>query len=43
MVTFKWLYEKYPEETFDVALRYPEIKRGVRFWIRVWKEKSATN
>lgn len=36
----KWLYEKYPEETFYVAMRYPEIKRGVRFWIRHWKEKT---
>ncbi|MCM8806521.1 MAG: hypothetical protein ABIN23_07190 [candidate division WOR-3 bacterium] len=36
----KWIYDKFPEETYDVALRYPEMKRGVKFWIRLWKEKK---
>lgn len=36
----KWLYENYPEETYQVSMKYPEVKRGVRFWIRLWKEKG---
>ena len=34
------IYEKYPEETFTLAMRYPDVKRGVRFWIRRWHERS---
>lgn len=36
----KYLYKKYPDETNYVAFRYPEIKRGVKFWIKLWKEKE---
>lgn len=31
------LYRFYPEETEKIAFKYPDIKRGVRFWIRRWK------
>jgi len=34
----KELYNEYPEETFKIAFKYPEIKRGVKFWIKKWKE-----
>jgi len=32
----RWVYKRYPEQTSDIAFRYPDIKRGVRFWIRYW-------
>lgn len=36
----KWIYERYPKETYNIAFKYPEIKRGVKFWIKLWKKKS---
>ncbi len=36
----KWVYKKYPEETYDIAFKYPEIKRGVKFWIKWWGENG---
>jgi len=36
----KWVYKKYPQETYDVIMRYNEIKRGVKFWIKLWKERE---
>ena len=33
----KKIYKLYPEETYKIALKYPEIKRGVKFWIKRWK------
>lgn len=35
----KMLYKKYPCQTLDIAFRYPEIKRGVKFWLRWWHER----
>jgi len=34
----KELYNRYPKETFKIAFKYPEIKRGVKFWVKRWKE-----
>lgn len=31
------IYKLYPEETFKISFKYPEIKRGVKFWIKRWK------
>ncbi|GAB5047484.1 hypothetical protein [Thermodesulfovibrio sp. TK110] len=31
------LFKLYPEETYKIAMKYPEVKRGVRFWIKRWK------
>lgn len=36
----KWVYRKYPEETSDIAFKYPGIKRGVKFWIKWWRENG---
>lgn len=36
----KWLYRNYPEETYEIAIKYPEIKRGVKFWIKWWRENG---
>lgn len=36
----KDIYKKYPEETLNIAFKYPEIKRGIKFWIRLWKEQN---
>ncbi|CUT04185.1 hypothetical protein [Candidatus Chrysopegis kryptomonas] len=36
----KWLYKKFSSQTYYVAFTYPEIKRGVKFWIKLWKEKG---
>ncbi|MCL5408448.1 MAG: hypothetical protein M1135_00250 [Candidatus Omnitrophica bacterium] len=35
----KWIFQKYPEETYTISLKYPDIKRGVKFWIKYWYEK----
>ena len=35
----KRLYSLYSDEIYDTAFRYPEIKRGVRSWMKVWYEK----
>ena len=32
----KRLYEMYPKEILSVIERYPDIKRGVRYWIKKW-------
>ncbi len=34
----KKLYEMYPEETYTTAFRYPEIKRGIKFWLKRWRD-----
>lgn len=34
----RWVYKKYPEETYKIALKYPEIKRGVKSWIKWWHD-----
>lgn len=36
----KWVYKNYREETYEIAMKYPSIKRGVIFWIKLWKEKE---
>jgi hypothetical protein len=36
----KYIFKKYPKETYVIAFRYPEIKRGVKFWIKLWKTKK---
>lgn len=33
----KKIYNMYPDETYRIAFKYPEIKRGVRFWIKRWR------
>ncbi len=33
----KKIYSLYPEETYKIAFKYPEIKRGVKFWIKKWR------
>jgi len=35
----KWLYEKYPEQCYEFINRYPDIRRGVKFWIEKWYEE----
>ncbi|MCM8767988.1 MAG: hypothetical protein NC921_04305 [Candidatus Omnitrophica bacterium] len=37
----KEVYKKYPEQTFNIAFKYPEIKRGIKFWIKKWKEEKS--
>lgn len=32
----KRVYEHYPEECRDIVSRYPDIKRGVKYWIKEW-------
>lgn len=36
----RWLYQTYPEESWDIAQRYPEIKRGIKFWLKRWKDEG---
>lgn len=32
----KGIYQYYPEEVYDVVKKYPDIKRGVKFWVKKW-------
>ncbi len=34
------VYNMYPKQTYDIASRYNHIKRGVKFWIKLWKEEN---
>lgn len=34
------IYSLFPEETYKIAFKYPQIKRGVKFWIKRWKNFS---
>jgi len=34
------IYKMYPEQVYKISTKYPNIKRGVRFWIRRWKNSS---
>jgi hypothetical protein len=36
----KWLYKKYPEEAVTLSRTYPEIRRGVKFWMEYWNERK---
>ncbi len=35
----KILFSKFPEKVADMIQRYPQIHRGVKFWIRKWHEE----
>ncbi|MDI6713557.1 MAG: hypothetical protein QMD43_00840 [Thermodesulfovibrio sp.] len=32
------IYEMYPDKVYKIALKYPDTKRGVKFWIKKWKD-----
>jgi len=32
------IYEMYPAEVYKISLKYPDTKRGVKFWIKRWKD-----
>jgi hypothetical protein len=34
------IYSLYSTETTDIVSRYPDIKRGVKFWVRYWNEHN---
>jgi len=36
----KLLYNKFPNQCYDIIGRYPFIKRGVKFWIKNWHEEN---
>ena len=36
----KKIYNLFPEETYKIAFKYHQIKRGVKFWIKRWKNYS---
>ncbi len=36
----KKIYLLYPEETSVTAGKYPDIKRGVLFWIKRWSDEK---
>ncbi len=31
------VYDKYSSEAYDIGFRYPDIKRGIKFWLKRWK------
>ncbi|BAT70873.1 conserved hypothetical protein [Thermosulfidibacter takaii ABI70S6] len=34
----KFIFSLYPDETLKICLKYPDIHRGVRYWIKTWHE-----
>jgi len=36
----KTIYQQYPDECYDIINRYPDIKRGVKYWINDWHGKN---
>jgi len=34
-------YKLYPEKTYNIAMKYPDIKRGVKFWVKRWRNLSS--
>ena len=32
----RWLYEKYPDQSYELSKKYFDVKRGVKFWIEYW-------
>ncbi len=30
------VYRRWPEQTYRIALKYPDLHRGVKFWVRRW-------
>jgi hypothetical protein len=32
----KFVFHQYPKETFHIAMKYKDIRRGVKFWIKEW-------
>ena len=37
----RWLYEKYPDQSFTLSKNYNNIKRGVKFWMEYWHGQST--
>jgi len=37
----KRIYDLFPEQTYKIAFKYPQIKRGVKFWVKRWKNFSS--
>ena len=35
------LYDLYPRESLLIALKYPNVKRGVRYWLKRWSKKGS--
>ncbi len=36
----KWIYDNYPDESYYVISTYPDTKRGVKYWIKRWKNEG---
>lgn len=37
------VYELYPKETECVVFKYKDIRRGIKFWIKLWNKQSANS
>jgi len=36
----RWVFQQYPQQSFNIVSRYPDIRRGVKYWIKRWHEKQ---
>ena len=36
----KRIYKKYPSQCYEFSKRYPNINRGIKYWVRRWHEKN---
>lgn len=37
----RFIFERYPAACFDIANRYTDVKRGVKYWINEWSKEIA--
>lgn len=37
----KEIYRMYPEETTHLVFKYSDIRRGIKFWIKLWNSTSG--
>jgi hypothetical protein len=36
----RWAFSRFSEPSYQIILRYPDIRRGVKFWIKHWYERE---
>lgn len=36
----KDIYQMYPKETTQLVFKYKDLRRGIKFWIKLWNSAS---
>ncbi len=37
----KTIYQMYPKETTHLVFKYEDLRRGIKFWIKLWNSTSG--